>query len=184
MCAHTEPIVLCTHFQGDDRNILKVFVAGREVMPQGTGTFTISFVNNSPRVVGSDVTVDVSVNTPTQSLTCHLRGVSGVSQEFSNEQDCEYINNLEISAYSSLILLLMFHLLGSSLSVLYPNLNAGKYVLRVVGIAVTGERDVLRREFQIGNLMQHSIGIRTSKGFSDSPLTLIHIDSCTNFYCM
>ena len=54
--------------------------------------FKISFVNNSPRIVGSDVTVDVSVNMPTQSLsTCHLRGVSGFGQEFSNEQDCEYI---------------------------------------------------------------------------------------------
>ena len=64
-------------------------------MPQGsgtpTGTPTISFVNNSPRIVGSNVTVDVSVNTPTRSLTCHLRGVSGCGQEFSNEQDCEYI---------------------------------------------------------------------------------------------
>lgn len=78
-----------------------MFVAGREVMPQGTETFTISFVNNSPRVVGSDVTVDVSVNTPTQSLTCHLRGVSGVIQEFSNEQDCEYIfDNLRFRNFS------------------------------------------------------------------------------------
>ena len=59
--------------------------------------FTISFVNNSPRVVGSDVTVDVSVNTPTRSLTCHLRGVSGVGQEFSDEQDCEYIYNLRFN---------------------------------------------------------------------------------------
>ena len=132
-------------------------------MPQGSGTptetFTISFVNNSPRVVGSDVAVDVSVNTPTQSLTCHLRGVSGVGQEFSNEQDCEYILTSYDLTYSSLILLLMFHFLGSSLSVLYPNLNAGKYVLRVVGIAVTGEKAVIRREFQIGNqirINQHS----------------------------
>ena len=95
----------------------------------------------------------------TLTSTCHLRGVSGVGQEFSNEQDCEYIYNLEISAYSSLILLLMFHCLGSSLSVLYPNLNAGKYVLQVVGIAFTGEKAVIRREFQIGNqirMNQHS----------------------------
>ena len=62
-----------------------------------TETFQITFVNNSPRVVGSDVTVDVSVSMPTRSVTCHLRGVSGVGQEFSNEQDCEYINNLRFN---------------------------------------------------------------------------------------
>ena len=73
--------------------------------------------------------------------------------------DFMYILTIYDLTYSSLILLFMFLFLGSSLSVLYPNLNAGKYVLRVVGIAVTGERAVIRREFQIGNhicINQHS----------------------------
>ena len=51
----------------------------------------------------------------------------------------------------------MFRFLGSSLSVLYHNLSAGKYVLRVVGIDVTGERVEIRRDFQIGNLNHRSL---------------------------
>jgi len=35
---------------------------------------------------------------------------------------------------------------------MYPNLNPGKYILRVVGNAATRERAVIRREFRIGNL--------------------------------
>ena len=84
-----------------------------------------------------------------QSLTCHLRGVSGVGREFSNEQDCEYI--LTNFCLQPLNFAIHFPFLGSSLNIVYPNLNAGKYVLRVVGNAVTGGRAVIRREFQIGN---------------------------------
>jgi len=37
------------------------------------------------------------------------------------------------------------------MSIMYPNLNAGKYVLRVVGNAATGETAEIRRQFRIGN---------------------------------
>ena len=65
--------------------------------------FTISLVNNSLRIVGNSVSANLSVNVPTRSLTCHLRGVSGFGQEFSNEQDCEYMLTNYSVAYSCLI---------------------------------------------------------------------------------
>ena len=93
--------------------------------------------------------MDVNVSKPTQSLTCHLRQVG---QELSNVQDCESVCDSESLAYSCFHFAIHFHFLGSSLSITYPNLNSGKYVLRIVGRAVTGERAVLRTEFLIGNL--------------------------------
>ena len=60
-------------------------------------TLEISLVNNSPRIAGSSVSVDVRVNKPTESLMCRLRGVSGFARHFSNEQDCESI----LTNYSS-----------------------------------------------------------------------------------
>ena len=109
----------------------------------------ILLINDSPRIVGRSVSVDVNVSKPTQSLTCHLRQVG---QELSNVQDCESVCDSESLAYSCFHFAIHFHFLGSSLSITYPNLNSGKYVLRIVGRAVTGERAVLRTEFLIGNL--------------------------------
>jgi len=93
--------------------------------------------------------VDVNVSKPTQSFTCHLRQVG---REFSNVQNCESIYDSESLAYSCFHFAIHFHFSGSSLSITYPNLNSGKYVLRVVGRAVTGERAVMRTGFLIGNL--------------------------------
>ena len=106
----------------------------------------ISLANNSSRIAGSSVSVDVNVSKPTQSLTCHLRRVG---REFSTAQDCESI----LTNYgSNFRFAIHFHLpIGSSLNIMYPNLDSGNYVLRVVGRAVTGERAVMRTGFRIGN---------------------------------
>ena len=57
----------------------------------------ILLINDSPRIVGRSVSVDVNVSKPTQSLTCHLRQVG---QELSNVQDCESVCDSESLAYS------------------------------------------------------------------------------------
>ena len=97
--------------------------------------------------------MDISVNKPVQSLTCILRQVSGFGFPFPNEQNCES----KLTFYGSKMLaysynfVLQLYFLGSSMSIVYPNLNAGKYVLRVVGNAATGETAEIRRQFRIGN---------------------------------
>lgn len=40
--------------------------------------------------------------------------------------------------------------LGSLLNVMYTNLNAGNYILRIVANADAGQRDVIRRVIRIG----------------------------------
>jgi len=44
----------------------------------------------------------------------------------------------------------LFHSLGSLLNVMYTNLNAGNYILRIVANADAGQRDVIRRVIRIG----------------------------------
>lgn len=71
--------------------LLQVDVCHKLILLYPDLPLQISLVNNSPRIVGNSVFVDISVSKPTQSLMCHLRGVSGASREFSNEQNCESI---------------------------------------------------------------------------------------------
>ena len=89
--------------------------------------------------------MDVNVSKPTQSLTCHLHRVG---REFSTAQDCE---SIMVQNFQHFNFATHFHLIGSSLNIMYPNLDSGNYVLRVVGRAVTGERAVMRTGFRIGN---------------------------------
>ena len=46
----------------------------------------IAFINNSPRVVGRNISVEINVSKPTSSLTCHIRDVR---QNFFDNQNCK-----------------------------------------------------------------------------------------------
>ena len=46
----------------------------------------IAFINNSPRVVGRNIFVEINVSKPTSSLTCHLRDVR---QNFFDNRNCK-----------------------------------------------------------------------------------------------
>ena len=85
-------------------------------------------------------------------------------------------------AYNRLIIIVLqclFHFLGSSLNIIYPNLNAGKYALRVVGKAVTGERAKIRRVFLIGNITTNNYHHPLVASIDYGPL-----DQCVDFLCL
>ena len=54
---------------------------------------------------------------------------------------------------------LFFHSLGSSLNITYPNLNPGRYILRIVANAGAGERDLIRRVIRIGKYCNSDTGL-------------------------
>ena len=50
----------------------------------------VSFINDSPRVVGDSVEADILLSRPVQSLSCKLK--RSQSPAYMEEVDCEYCN--------------------------------------------------------------------------------------------
>ena len=101
---------------------------------------TITLINNSPRVTEDELSIDFRTNFPASSR-CELRG-----RYFNTRKSCEIIIIPVNIIYN------LCACIGSSGSEQFTELNEGKYILRIVSFSnYNGERDVLRREINIGD---------------------------------
>ena len=87
----------------------------------------------------------MNVSKPTSSLTCHIRDVR---QNFFDNRNCK--SQITKLTYVALSLTLLFYFFVGSPTIVYPNLNAGNYILRIEAKTESGERAVIRRAIRIG----------------------------------